>query len=138
MSDAITKSISIKSLGQTPADNGGQHESLSGAQQVTGTTRTFNVDGRTDVTIQDDIANDAEVTTITGLVLGGKAPSSVSIISGNDESPEIFAEALVANEAVVTIDDNTNVAEGVIDLLVRVAYDVTSVDYPVRVTVETP
>jgi len=136
MSDNITKNISIKSFGHTPAANGGLHENLSGAQQVTGTTRTTRVDNRTDVTIQDDIANDAEVTTITGLVLGGKAPQSVSIVSGNVADPAIFAVALVANEAVVTIDDNSEVAVSVIDLVVRVAYDTHSADYAVRVTIE--
>jgi hypothetical protein len=102
------------------------------------TTRTFNVDNRIDVALQTDVANDAEVTTITDLVLGGKAPSSVSIISGNDESPAIFSVSLVANEAVVKVADNTNVTAETINLVVRVVYDVTSVDFPVRITITAP
>jgi hypothetical protein len=101
------------------------------------TTRTDNFENRVDVTIADDIANDAEVTTISDLVLGGLAPTSVAFLSGNDSETAIFAVALVDDEAVITIDDNTDVlAEDVHDLVVRVTYSDTVVDYPVEVTIE--
>lgn len=111
------------------------HPWLSGVTAET--TRTDNKENRQDETIQDDIANDATVATLTGVKkYAGLTATAVEILSGNDEDPAIFAVAFSSNDAVITIADNTNVTVEVIDLVVRVTFGFGFVDYPVRVTVE--
>ena len=110
--DDSTKEISIKPIGNTPA-----HGLFSGAPALSGdqitqaTSRKDRFDGASsdaqELSVAADAANDAEVGTVTLPEGSVNAPRIVSITAGNEAG--VFA---IDQDGVLSIDDNSGLAEG--------------------------